>query len=143
MNVPNHAQVARIASDIRRMAHWQYNQSTPWSDVHTTWNGNSYSGYCLTQTVEGANGAPTTAIVYHLFHWNTEIATIEFREDEITRVTFLARYISSTTRGFQGRILRGLQQAGFDTNLIVEELALPTHHRGTVTYLTDRHGRTL
>lgn len=143
MNVPNHTQVARITQDIRRIQHWQKNQSTPWSDVRTSWSGNSYGGYCLTQTVEGANGAPTTAIVYHLFHWNTEISEIQFREDEITRVTFLARYISTTTRGLQGRILKALQQAGFDTNLIVSELDLPTHQRGEVTYLTDRHGRTL
>ena len=143
MNVPNHTQAARIARDIRRMQHWQKEQATPWSDVHTSWSGNSYGGYCLTQTVEGANHAPTTAVVYRLFHWNTEIATIEFREDEITRVSFLARYISTTTRGFQGRILQGLQQAGFDTDEIVHELALPTHQRGFVSYLTDRFGRSL
>ena len=143
MNVPNHAQSARITRDIRRMQQWQRDQSTPWSDVHTSWSGNSYSGYCLTETVEGANKAAITAVVYHLFHWSTEIATIEFREDEITRVSFLARYISTTTRGFQGRILQGLQQAGFDTNEIVHELALPTDQRGAVTYLTDRFGRSL
>lgn len=143
MNVSNHAQSAHIARDIRRLQHWQKEQSTPWSDVHTTWAGNSYGGYCLTQTVEGANGAPTMAVVYHLFYWNTEIATLEFRGDETTRVTFFARYITTTTRGFQGRILKALQQAGFDTNLIVSELSQPTRQRESVTYLTDRFGRTI
>ena len=143
MNIPNHTQSAHIARDIRRMQQWQRNQSTPWSDVHISWSGNSYGAYCLTQTVGGANGAPTTAVVYHLIHWSTEIASIEFRADEITRVSFLASYISTTTRGFQSRILQGLQQAGFDTNEIVHELALPTDQRGSVTYLTDRFGRSL
>lgn len=119
------------------------NQNTPWSDVHTSWSGNSYSAYNLTQTVEGANKAPTTAVVLHLIHWNTEMATIEFREDEIIRVTFNARYISKTTRQYQRRIADALSRSGIDTNLIEAELAQPTHHRGTVSYLTDVHGRTL
>ena len=143
VNVPNHTQAERIAQDIRRIQQWQRDQSTPWSYVHTNWNGNSYGGYCLTQTVEGANHAPTTAVVYRLFHWNTEIATLEFREDEITRITVNAVYHSSTTRGFQGRILRALQSAGFDTQILIDELSLPTHQRGTITYLTDRYGRSL
>ena len=143
MNVPNYAQADRIASDIRRISSWQSNPSTPWSEVHTSWTGNSYSGYCLTETVEGSNSAPTTAVVYHLIHWTTEIATIEFREDGITRITFNARYFSTTTRGFQGRILSGLQRAGFDTTLIVSELSLPTPQREKVTYLTDHFGSTL
>ena len=143
VNVPNHKQAARIAQDIRRIQHWQRDQSTPWSDVRTVWAGNSYSGQCLMQTVEGANHAPTTAVVYHLFHWNTEIACLEFRADEVVRITVNAHYYSSTTRGFQSRILRALQSAGFDTQILVDELSLPTHQRGTVTYLTDRHGRSL
>lgn len=142
-NIPNHSQSARISNDIRRMQSWQKNQNTPWSDIHSSWSGNSYSAYNLTQSVEGANGAPTTAIVYHLIHWSTEIATIEFREDEITRVTFDARYISTTTRQYQRRIVDALSRSGFDTNLLEAELKLSTHHRGTVSYLTDIHGRTL
>lgn len=135
MNVPNHSQAARISNDIRRIQHWQANQTTPWSEVYSSWTGNSYGGQV--QTDLGGD------VSYSLWHWDTEIARITFRQDEITRVAFNARYISVTTRGFQRRITDGLQRAGFDTNLIEHELALPTHSRGLVEYLTDRHGRTL
>lgn len=135
MNVPNHAQAAHISNDLRRIQRWQANQTTPWSDVHSSWQGNSYGGYVITEI--GGD------VSYVLMHWSTEIARITFRQDEITRVVFNARYISVTTSGFQRRIADGLSRTGFDTNLIEHELAQPTGYRGMVEYLTDRHGRTL
>lgn len=101
-NVANYEQETRIATDILTLK------------TARDWQGNSYSG-----TVYAENNS------YDLYHWSTRIATV--KDGALTY--FDARYHSATTRGFQGRILRGLARAGIDVSQAKQELAKPTDAR--------------
>ena len=80
------------------------------------WFGNSYR-------------ATSRASGMTYVHWNTTIA-----ETTDGRLTYFdARYISTTTRGFQSRIVAGLDAAGIDVSAAQAELAKPTHERDRLT----------
>ena len=104
-NVTNKEQETRIATDVLTLK------------TARDWQGNSYSG-----TAYAENNS------YDLLHWSTRIATVQ--DGALTY--FDARYHSATTRGFQGRILRGLARAGIDVSAARQELSKPTHERGVV-----------
>lgn len=119
--VPNHSQASRIRFDVQSLQNH--------ADIKP-WKGNSYSGHqdVFYETLEdGFTKAHTT---YDLMHWSTTIASI-------TRngvLYFDARYISATTRGFQGRILNALRTAFGESHpdvvRISQELGKPTSQRG-------------
>lgn len=118
MNVPNHLQSNHIASDLNRLAAGQLNIGD--------WRGNSYHGI-----VDYAAGG---AHLYTLVHWNTPIAQLHIASNgKVSVLHFDARYISSTTRSFQGRIYRALCKVhavnASDLAHIGEELGRKTHLR--------------
>ena len=119
--VPNHSQVDRIASDLR-----QFSQGTRPTD----WHGNSYSGYTFLS-------ARHDGIVYVLQHWNTSIAEFVVKDGAVKLIHFDARYHSSTTRSFQGRILTAMEHAAVDPTpgqtSISWELSRPTGARTVLT----------
>lgn len=94
MNVPNHSQTSRIRFDIQALQNGQ----TP-----SDWRGNSYAGIVGYATENGR--------LYTLIHWQTPIAQIHVKDGVATILFFDARHISTTTRGFQGRIIRALSTA--------------------------------
>lgn len=120
MNVPNHAQSARIAADLRKLQNGQ---------PIDAWTGNSYRGY--TTTYDGHRPA------YILRHWDTEIAAFTLVDGVVRVVVFRAHYYSSTTRGFQGRIAKAMTSAAVDPEgqaAISAELARSTGSRGRIAY---------
>lgn len=125
-NVPNHSQTSRIRFDIQKLQNGL-------GDTLQYWHGNSYKGIPVTVYVSGEK-------VGHgikLKHWDTTIAVIT----TVGPIYFDARYISSTTRGFQGRILNALRTAYGDNYAsvarIAEELALPTGERDVLDWIAD------
>lgn len=116
MSVPNNAQVNRIASDLNKLAR---------GERATDWRGNSYAGVVGYLTGEGR--------LYTLVHHVTPIAQIRVRDGKVSVLMFNARYISTTTRGFQSRIYRALTKVHAirpnDLTLIADELARPTDER--------------
>ena len=66
---------------------------------------------------------------------NTVIAAVYYHDEteKLVMVYFNARYISATTRGLQGRILKAFDKIGvWGTKTIATELAKPTHKRGVI-----------
>lgn len=125
-NVPNHSQTSRIQHDIQTILRGQ-------GDRVSYWQGNSYKSIPVTIHVDGHR-------IIHgikLVHWNTPIAIIT----AVGAIYFDARYISSTTRGFQGRIVNAMRNVfGNDyasVARIVEELSLPTSERDVLDWLND------
>lgn len=106
--VPNHSQASRISFDLR-------------ADQPKPWHGNSYRMEVLAH-------ADGTEILY--IHWNTVICSVSDGHVNL----FNARYFSSTTRGFQSRILSGMTRSGMipteELGLIRAELRKPTGERG-------------
>lgn len=125
MIVPNHSQVDRIATDLRKLAH---------NDDPAVWQGNSYQGFPVTAKVR----QETKHNGYQLKHWSTTIAEFHYTPQGVVLAYFDARYISSTTRGFQGRILRAMSRvfgpAHATVVRVAEELALPTGERGVLDW---------
>ena len=123
MNVPNHTQAARIRHDIVNACC----NRTP-----KAWRGNSYSARVVTDDTR-----TFSQLFYQLVHWDTTIAEISVYGGVISVTYFDARYISSTTRGFQSRILKALVElVGSDHPDVVaisQELGKPTHSRGVYT----------
>ena len=120
MNVPNHAQVNRIASDLNLLAQGK--------DARD-WQGNSYAGIVGYATDRGR--------LYTLIHWSTPIAQLHVANDgRVSVLMFNARYISSTTRSFQGRIYKALCKVhsinASDLQHIGTELGKKTHERGAL-----------
>lgn len=124
VTIPNHSQAQRIRRDVRRLA----------ADLIThgdAWQGNSYA-----LQVEIDPGSK--ALQYR--HWSTIICEIEQAPGttEKVRVTYFdARYHSSTTRGFQGRLLEAFKYGlipADQLSRIVNELALPTGLRGVLAW---------
>ena len=92
MNVPNHTQAIRIASDLNKLAR---------GESADDWHGNSYAGI-VGYPQDGGR-------MYTLIHWSTPIAQLHIASNgEVSVLMFNARYISATTRSFQGRIYRAL-----------------------------------
>jgi hypothetical protein len=110
--VINANQAARIYSDVIHVMAGKRPEE---------WTGNSYQGF------ESGYGE------YMLMHWSTPIAVI--RRD-VGIVYFNATYISSTTRGFQSRILSALTGVFGTTNPAIRsisaELGKPTGERGVI-----------
>jgi len=126
MNVPNHSQASRIRFDIQKLQNGQ-------GDTLQHWQGNSYKGIPVTIYVDGEK----VGHGIQLKHWDTTIAVITM----VGPIYFDARYISSTTRGFQGRIINALRTA-FGENYasvvrIAEELALPTGEREVLDWRAE------
>ena len=126
MNVPNHAQTSRIRFDIQKLQNGQ-------GDQLEYWQGNSYRG--IPVTVSLANETVLHGI--KLKHWDTTIAVVTMAGP----IYFDARYISSTTRSFQGRILNAMRTAYGENYAavvrIAEELALPTGERDVLDWIDD------
>ena len=126
MNVPNHSQADRITSDIRKLLDGK-------GDTLQYWQGNSYRG--IPVTVSLANETVLHGI--KLKHWDTTIAVVTMAGP----IYFDARYISSTTRSFQGRILNAMRTAYGENYAavvrIAEELALPTGERDVLDWIDD------
>lgn len=126
MSIPNHAQTARIHSDIQTLQNGR-------GDALEPWRGNSYKGIPVTVSVHGH----TIRHGIKLKHWDTTIAIIT----STGPVYFNARYISQTTRAFQGRILNALRAAYGDDHAsvvrIAEELAMPTVERDVLDWMDD------
>ena len=117
MNVPNHAQADRIASDLNKLAR---------GESADDWRGNSYAGI-VGYLQDGGR-------TYTLIHWSTPIAQLHIASDgKVSVLMFNARYISSTTRSFQGRIYRALCKVhtinASDLAIIGQELGRKTHLR--------------
>lgn len=116
MNVPNHAQAARIASDLNKLAR---------GESASDWQGNSYRGI--------VGYAPESGHYYTLIHWSTPICQIAVHKGKVVVMMFNARYISSTTRSFQGRILSALRRVHDartnDLTAIGDELSRSTGER--------------
>ena len=117
MNVPNHAQTNRIASDLNKLAR---------GESAYDWHGNSYVGIV---------GYQDGGRMYTLIHWSTPIAQLHIASDgKVSVLMFNARYISATTRSFQGRIYRAL----FKVHTInVSDLAIIGHELGRKTHLRE------
>lgn len=115
--VPNHQQQHVIQSDVAHLPDFDR------GNEFREWSGNSYAGH-TEYTGE--------FVRYVLRHWSTTIAEIEY--SHVTKTTTLtyfdARYHSSTTRSFQGRILRALDRAGVSVAEAYNQLSRPTHQRG-------------
>lgn len=115
MNVPNHSQTSRIRFDVQRLQNGQ---------DPLYWRGNSYQGIPTTFAI---NDVETLGIRFK--HWDTTIAAVTASGV----LYFNARYISTTTRGFQSRIVNALATAFGENHAAVvrirEELALPTGER--------------
>lgn len=125
VTTPNHAQVNRIAYGLNSLAE---GKSAP------DWRGNSYAGV--------VGYAKSGAHLYTLIHWSTPIAQLHVSaEGKVSVLYFDARYISSTTRSFQGRIYRALTKVhGIrpnDLTAIGDELAKSTGNRGVLRPHTD------
>ena len=121
MNVPNHAQANRIASDLNKLAR---------GESADDWHGNSYAGIVGYQ--DGGH-------MYTLIHWSTPIARLHIASDgKVSVLMFNARYISATTRSFQGRIYQALQTVHTidvnDLSAIGDELGKKTHKRGVLSF---------
>ena len=120
MNVPNHAQAIRIASDLNKLAR---------GESAYDWHGNSYAGIV---------GYQDGSRMYTLIHWSTPIAQLHIASDgKVSVLMFNARYISATTRSFQGRIYQALQTVHAinvnDLSAIGDELGKKTHERGVLS----------
>ena len=116
MNVPNHAQASRIASDLNKLAR---------GESADDWRGNSYAGIV---------GYQDGGRMYTLTHWSTPIAQLHIASDgKVSVLMFNAWYISATTRSFQGRIYQALQTVhainASDLSHIGHELGRKTHLR--------------
>ena len=119
MNVPNHAQANRIASDLNKLARGESSDG---------WHGNSYAGIVGYQQDD--------ARMYTLIHWSTPIAQLHIASNgEVSVLMFNARRISATTRSFQGRIYQALQTVhAIDVSAIGDELGKKTHERGVLSF---------
>ncbi len=120
-NVPNYSQAQVIAADLIRIR----DNDNPGATL--SWSGNSYRGERETY-VDGTD-------VYVLSHWGTVISVVYFHTEteKLTVHYFNARYISATTRQFQGRILQAFDKIGvWGTKTVRSELAKPTHKRGVI-----------
>ena len=120
MNVPNHAQASRIASDLIKLAR---------GESVADWRGNSYAGIV---------GYQDGGRMYTLIHWSTPIARLHItRDGKVYVLMFNARYISATTRSFQGRIYRALCKVHAidegELSAISDELGKKTHERGELS----------
>ena len=125
MNVPNHAQANRIASDLNKLAR---------GESADDWRGNSYAGIVGYQQDGGR--------MYTLMHWSTPIAQLHIASNgEVSVGMFNARYVSATTRSFQGRIYQALQIVHAmdvsDLSAIGNELGKKTHKRGVLARYCD------
>lgn len=99
MSVPNHSQASRIRFDLQKLASVDHKQTIK------DWRGNSYQGRLYTDYQTGLS-------VYELVHWNTTIAQFTtVVPGKVLMTYFNARYISTTTRGFQSRILNAMRTA--------------------------------
>ena len=121
MNIPNHAQASRIASDLNKLAR---------GESADDWRGNSYAGIV---------GYQDGGRMYTLTHWSTPIAQLHIASDgKVSVLMFNARYISATTRSFQGRILNALRTALGENDpmvvIIQHELGRKTHLRGVLIH---------
>lgn len=117
MNVPNHAQANRIASDLNDLAR---------GENAYDWHGNSYAGI-VGYLQDGGR-------MYTLTHWSTPIAQLHIASDgKVSVLMFNAWYISATTRSFQGRIYQALCEVhtinASDLAIIGQELGRKTHLR--------------
>lgn len=117
MYVPNHAQANRIASDLNKLAR---------GESAVDWRGNSYAAVVGYATDRGR--------LYTLVHWSTPIAQLHIASNgKVSVLLFNARYISATTRSFQGRIYRALCKVhsinANDLSAIGDELGKKTHER--------------
>lgn len=124
MNVPNHSQTSRIRFDLERLAGVDHKSTIK------DWRGNSYQGRLYTDYQTGLS-------IYELVHWNTTIAQFTtMRPGVVVMTYFNARHISTTTRGFQSRILNAMRTAFGENNSFVRavsaELAQKTHQRGEI-----------
>ena len=120
MNVPNHAQASRIASDLNKLAR---------GESVADWHGNSYAGIV---------GSQDGSRMYTLIHWSTPIAQLHIASDgKVSVLMFNARYISATTRSFQGRIYQALCKVHAinvsDLSAIGGDLGKKTHERGVLS----------
>lgn len=135
MNIPNHLQVNRIAFDLNGLS---LGMQTGIRD----WQGNSYRGII--------GYAPNGGHYYTLIHWSTPIAQFEVAQGtleapgRVNVLMFDARYISSTTRSFQGRILNALKHVnradGDHYVAIANELGKPMGMRKPLTLRTNTRG---
>ena len=122
-NVPNYSQASVIAADLIRFRDGDNPGAT------LSWTGNSYSGRRMGRF---GNDLPET---YDLIHWDTTIASICMTDKGLTVWYFDARYLSATTRKFQGRILEALDKIGvYGTRATLSELSEPTGKRRIVGY---------
>lgn len=123
MTIPNYAQTSRIRFDIQAIQNGR-------GDTVEYWHGNSYKGIPETLRVDGHR-------IWHgirLMHWDTTIAIIS----AAGAIYFDARYVSATTRGFQGRILNAMRTAFGENHptviRIAAELSMPTDQRGVLDW---------
>ena len=117
MDVPNHAQTSRIASDLNKLAR---------GESADDWHGNSYAGI-VGYPQDGGR-------VYTLTQRSTPIAQLHIASNgEVSVLMFNARYISATTRLFQSRIYQALCKVhainASDLSHIGHELGRKTHLR--------------
>lgn len=127
--VPNYGQSTRITIDLRRLAGVDHRSTI------RDWRGNSYQGRLYQDYGTGFS-------IYELVHWRTTIAQFTtMHPGEVRLAYFNASYISATTRGFQGRILKGMADAlgedHPDVQLVAHELGKPTHKRGELVLSFD------
>ena len=116
MNVPNHTQAARIAVDLKRLQSGQ-------AEIIKDWQGNSYQGRAYKH--DGI-------WIYELVHWSTTIAQFALIGGQVVMTWFDARYLSSTTRGFQGRIIKGMTNSHIGRGwieMVSDQLSQPTGKR--------------
>lgn len=128
MNVPNHAQTSRIRFDLQRLAGIDHKNTIK------DWHGNSYQGRLYSDY-------QTRLSIYELVHWSTTIAQFTTETPGVVRLHYFnARYISSTTRSFQGRILNAMATALGENHPSViqvrEMLSQPTHNRTALIWDT-------
>lgn len=126
MSVPNHSQTSRIRFDLQRLASVDHKQTIK------DWHGNSYQGRLYTDYQTGLS-------VYELVHWSTTIAQFTtFIPGKVLMTYFNARYISTTTRGFQSRIFNAMRTALGENNPAVRavgnELGKPTAQRHEIFF---------
>ena len=118
MNVPNHSQANRIASDLNKLAR---------GESAYDWHGNSYAGI-VGYPQDGGR-------MYTLIHWSTPIAQLHIASDgKVSVMMFNARYISATTRSFQGRIYQALHEVH---TIDVSDLSHIGHELGRKTHLRE------
>ena len=120
MNVPNYAQVDRITRDMGALLR---------GEDPDYWKGNSYQG--IPSTLGVRSGGFVGGMRYK--HWYTTIAVVS-REGKL--VYFDATYRSTTTRGFQSRILQGLRNLPDQSRVqaAYAELAKPTDTRDALNW---------